>query len=45
MPVLVSIEDYEKEAKKRLSKGACDYYRSGAGDELSLKLNKLCIDK
>lgn len=43
--VLVSLEDYEREAFKRIPKNALDYYASGAGDELSLKLNRSTFDR
>lgn len=36
---LVSVDDYEKIALKKLPKSAKDYYKSGAGDEFSLRLN------
>lgn len=42
---LVSLEDYENEANKILEKKNFEYFRSGAGDELSLSLNRLCFDK
>ncbi|KAL0281309.1 UNVERIFIED_CONTAM: hypothetical protein PYX00_002336 [Menopon gallinae] len=37
---LVSVSDYENNARRILPKFALDYYTSGAGDELSLALNK-----
>lgn len=37
---LVSVSDYEKKAAELLAKKPWDYYRSGAGDELSLRLNQ-----
>uniref|UniRef100_U5ETN3 (S)-2-hydroxy-acid oxidase n=1 Tax=Corethrella appendiculata TaxID=1370023 RepID=U5ETN3_9DIPT len=43
--VLVSVDDYEQEAAKIIPKSAYDYYKSGAGNELSLNLNKKCYDK
>ena len=35
----ICVDDYEKEAFKRLSKEALDYYRSGADEELTLRSN------
>lgn len=35
----ICIDDYEKEAYKRLPKDALDYYRSGADEELTLRAN------
>lgn len=35
----ICVDDYEKEAYKRLSKEALDYYRSGADEEITLKAN------
>lgn len=40
MKNLVSLDDYEKEATKLLPKNALDYYRSGAGDEVTLSRNR-----
>ena len=37
---LISLDDYEKQAHQLLPKNALDYYRSGAGDELSLEWNR-----
>lgn len=37
---LVCVADYEEKSKEILEKSALDYYQSGAGDELTLKLNK-----
>lgn len=37
---LVSLDDYEKLAHKLLPKNALDYYRSGAGNEETLKWNR-----
>ncbi|XP_015516994.1 hydroxyacid oxidase 1 [Neodiprion lecontei] len=36
---LVCIEDYEREALKRLPSIVRDYYKSGAGEEFTLRLN------
>lgn len=35
----ICVEDYEKEAFKRLPKSALDYYRSGADEEVTLRSN------
>lgn len=35
----ICIDDYEREAYKRLPKDALDYYRSGADEELTLQAN------
>lgn len=37
---LICVDDYEKEAHKRLPRDALDYYRSGADEELTLEANK-----
>lgn len=37
---LVCVEDFEKEAFTKLEKNALDYYRSGAGEQFSLGLNR-----
>lgn len=37
---LVSLDDYEKRAYQLLPRTALDYYRSGAGDEQTLKRNR-----
>lgn len=42
---LVCVADFEKRASEIIPLNALDYYRSGAGDENSLKLNKKCFDK
>lgn len=42
---LVSLEDYETVAKDRIPEGALGYYRSGAGDEFSLSLNKVALNR
>lgn len=36
----ICVDDYEKEAFKRLPKEALDYYRSGADEELTLRANR-----
>lgn len=43
--LLVCVADYEEKAKKILEKSALDYYRSGAGDEYTLKLNKQAFNR
>lgn len=40
MNYLVSLDDYEKQAHQLLPKNALDYYRSGAGNEETLKRNR-----
>ncbi|XP_062559277.1 uncharacterized protein LOC134224054 [Armigeres subalbatus] len=40
-----SVKDYEKRAFEIIPRNALDYYRSGAGDELSLRLNRSCFDR
>lgn len=42
---LVSVKDYEKHAKNILPKYALDYYASGAGDEITLNLNRTSFSK
>ncbi|XP_030381413.1 (S)-2-hydroxy-acid oxidase GLO1 [Scaptodrosophila lebanonensis] len=37
---LVCVEDFEQNAKTKLEKNALDYYKSGAGEQYSLKLNR-----
>lgn len=37
---LVCVEDFEQRADAKLEKNAKDYYKSGAGDQFSLKLNR-----
>lgn len=37
---LVCVADYEEKSKEKLEKSALDYYQSGAGDQLTLHLNK-----
>jgi (S)-2-hydroxy-acid oxidase len=37
---LVSLDDYERQARQLLPKNALDYYQSGAGDEQTLKWNR-----
>lgn len=42
---LVSLDDYEAAAIKKIPKAALDYYRGGAGNELSLQLNRTAFDR
>lgn len=37
--VIVNIADIEQEAFRRIPRNALDYYRSGAGDEITLREN------
>ncbi|XP_017106728.2 uncharacterized protein Hao [Drosophila bipectinata] len=37
---LVCVEDFEKKAEAHLEKNALDYYRSGAGEQFTLGLNR-----
>lgn len=37
---LVCVEDFEKKAFTKLEKNALDYYRSGAGEQFTLGLNR-----
>jgi hypothetical protein len=41
----VTVADYEKVAHKKIAKNALDYYKSGAGDELTLRLNTSAFDR
>lgn len=43
--IFASVCDYEKKAAELLPKKAWDYYRSGAGDEFSLHLNKSAYER
>ncbi|ODM94461.1 Hydroxyacid oxidase 1 [Orchesella cincta] len=40
MEGLLCVDDFEKEALSKLEKSVCDYYRSGADDELTVKDNR-----
>ncbi|XP_059613550.1 uncharacterized protein LOC132259799 [Phlebotomus argentipes] len=42
---LASLEDYKERAWKLLPKSPLDYYKSGAGNEYSLRLNESAFDK
>lgn len=42
---LVCVSDYEKRAAKLFAKGPWEFFRSGAGDETTLKLNRTAFDK
>lgn len=39
-PPYVCVTDFEEEAHQILDKKIVDYYRSGAGEEVSLNLNR-----
>ncbi|XP_067626556.1 uncharacterized protein [Eurosta solidaginis] len=41
----VCVEDFEKDALRLLDKNALDYYRSGAGEQLTLNLNREAFKK
>lgn len=41
----ICVDDYEKEAYKRLPKEALDYYRSGADEEVTLRSNVNAFDR
>lgn len=36
----VSVSDFEQKASVELEKNALDYYKSGAGEQLTLRLNR-----
>ncbi|KAH8369831.1 hypothetical protein KR093_001083 [Drosophila rubida] len=42
---LVCVEDFELQADRKLEKIAKDYYKSGAGDQFSLRLNREAFKK
>lgn len=42
---LVCVSDYEKKASELLPRGPWDYYRSGAGDQFTLKLNQSAYNR
>lgn len=42
---LVSLDDYETAAIKKIPKAALEYYRGGAGNELTLQLNRTAFDR
>ncbi len=42
---LVSLDDYEEAAVKKIPKAVLEYYRGGAGNELSLQLNRSAFDR
>lgn len=42
---LVCVSDYEQKAGELLPKGPWDYYRSGAGDQFTLKLNQSAYNR
>lgn len=41
----ICVDDYEKEAFKRLPRDALDYYRSGADEEVTLVANREAFKK
>lgn len=41
----VSLADFRVNAEKVIAKNAFDYYKSGAGDEFTLRLNKTAYEK
>nr|CAD7432566.1 unnamed protein product [Timema monikensis] len=43
--LLVSVDDYEQHALQVLPRSAADFYRCGAGDELTLHLNSLAFKR
>ncbi|EDW72557.1 uncharacterized protein Dwil_GK20637 [Drosophila willistoni] len=43
--VLVCVEDFEQKAKEHLEKNALDYYKSGAGEQFTLSLNREAFRK
>lgn len=45
MDQLVSVQDFEEAALKKLSKNAADYYKSGATSEQSLGENKTAFSR
>lgn len=42
---LVCVADFEEAAFKKIPKNALDYYKSGAGNELTLGLNRSSFDR
>ncbi|XP_055317179.1 uncharacterized protein LOC129576311 isoform X2 [Sitodiplosis mosellana] len=42
---LVCVSDYEKKAAEILPKSPWDYYRSGSGDQITLKLNESAFNR
>ncbi|KAG0727650.1 Hydroxyacid oxidase 1 [Chionoecetes opilio] len=42
---LVGVQDYEREAHRRLPRSALDYYQSGALDEVTLRENKEAMER
>lgn len=42
---LVCVSDYEKKAAEILPKSPWDYYKSGAGDQITLELNKSAYNR
>lgn len=42
---LICLSDYEQKAAQLIAKGPWEFFRSGAGDELSLQLNRDAYDE
>lgn len=42
---LVCVSDYEKRAAELMARIPWEYYRGGAGDEISLRLNRYAYDQ
>lgn len=42
---LLCLDDFEKKAHEKLEVAALGYYKSGAGDELTLSKNRTSFDK
>lgn len=42
---LVCLKDYEAKAGEKVIKSAWDYFRSGAGHETTLNLNRECFQR
>jgi (S)-2-hydroxy-acid oxidase len=42
---LISLDDFEKKAREKLHKTTLQFYESGAGDELTVNLNRICFDR
>lgn len=42
---LVCVSDYEKTAAELFAKGQWDFFRGGAGDELTLQFNRTAFEK
>lgn len=42
---LVCVSDYEEKAAEILAKDSWNYFQDGAGDKISLRLNRTAFDK